>query len=48
MRFSWKKGIIARKLREYLMERYPERYQQMHAHMMSIDARDLVRMLFKP
>ena len=43
-----KQSIIAGKLREYLMERYPEKYQQIHAHVMSINTRALVGMLFTP
>ena len=43
-----KKSIIAGKLRDYLMERYPERHQQIHAHVMSINARALVGLLFTP
>ena len=48
MCLPWKKGIIAGKLREYLMERYPGRHQQIHAHVMRIDARALVGLLFTP
>ena len=40
-----KQSIIAGKLRDYLMERYPEKYQQIHAHVMRINTRALVGML---
>ena len=30
------------------MERFPERHQQIHLHVISIDARELVGMLFTP
>ena len=48
MQCSWEKGIIAVKLRNYLKECFPERHQQIHTHVMSIDARALVGMLFTP
>ena len=35
-------------MRDYLREQYLERYQQIHAHMMSINARALVGLLFTP
>ena len=43
-----KQSIIAGKLRDYLMGRYPEKYQQIHAHVMSINTRALVGLLFTP
>ena len=43
-----KQSIIAGKLRDYLKEQYPERYQQIHAHVMSTNTRALVGMLFTP
>ena len=42
------KGIIVGKLREYLKGHFLERHQQIHTHVMSIDARALVGMLFTP
>ena len=43
-----KQSIIAGKLSGYLQERYPEKHQQIHAHVMSINTRALVGMLFTP
>ena len=43
-----KQSIISGKLSEYLKERYPEKHQQIHAHVMSINTRALVGMLFTP
>ena len=43
-----KQSIIAGKLSGYLQERYPEKHQQIHAHVMSISTRALVGMLFIP
>ncbi|MFN9953657.1 MAG: hypothetical protein ACK55I_11200, partial [bacterium] len=42
------KSKITRKLREYLEGRFPVEHQQIHAHIMSINARALVGVLFTP
>ena len=39
---------ITRKLREYLEGRFPVEHQQIHAHIMSINARALVGVLYLP
>ena len=41
-----KKGIISEKLRRYLEEYYPDRKQQIYAHVMSMSARALTGVLF--
>ena len=43
-----KKGIILEKLRGYLDEWHPNKKQQIHAHMMSMNTRALVGVLFTP
>ena len=43
-----KKGIISEKLRGYLDEWYPKNKQQLHAHMMSMNTRALIGVLFTP
>ena len=43
-----KKGIISEKLRDYLNEWYPKNKQQIHAHMMSMNTRALIGVLFTP
>ena len=42
------KSKITGKLREYLERNYPEKYQQIHAHVMSLKAWALVGVLFTP
>ena len=42
------KSKITGKLRDYLKQKYPASYQQIHAHVMSLNARALVGVLFTP
>ena len=43
-----KKGLIAKKLKKYLEKEYPNCHQQIHAHVMSINASELIGVLFTP
>ena len=42
------KSKIALKLKQYIENKYPKEYQQIHAHVMSLSARALVGVLFTP
>ena len=42
------KSKITRKLKDYLEQKYPMAYQQIHAHVMSLNSRALVGVIFTP
>ena len=42
------KGLITKKLKKYLEKEYPDRYQQVHAHIMSMSASAIIGVLFTP